>query len=647
MKDNYKSPRIIALEIDEWDDESGVDTISLVEQPAIESDWIYFSSHDKFESYTDYPKAAQTNAQRAIKWAEENGWGDCGTGVGKARAHQLAKGEPISEETIARMAAFERHRQNSDTPYGEGCGKLMWDAWGGDEGIEWAQRKLKQIRKEDFQGEMEIDVYGYSTRYFYMCPFAIGTFMDLMEISVDEDTKGMIRSLAQIADNVFRIEAEVKERGVTDLEEVGEIQTLIDDFYDLMKEIESITGQTFDVSYMEKHADTVRGYIDEFILEELLKEVINEKKYISDLPQSTQDKLLEQLDEVGESLSDLEKDGWVIMEDEQEFAISSKPNEPSIEDFGKFKIRYKYSGPEDSKNRDFCAKLLKKDLVFRKEDINNMTLSGDNSQFGIYDIFQYKGSYGCRHYWTRLTMYQSEGKEITEYADSTDAATSVNPLPTMNRNPNSDSMISNDAIQATFAEQSKEKQLIAGPIMIPRKLIYRYDDFNGEYWVYFTEETIAKISYKYLKNKYQDQSNLEHSDELKLEDVTLVESWIIEDSEKDKSYALTGEKYPKGTWYGVYKVGNTSVWKEWVKTGRVKGFSVEGLFSDRIINASKHKFYYRTTEGGTEIVIDEKSFVVFILKDGERSAIMPDGTYELTNGKTLKVIDSKAEKGSF
>ena len=88
------------------------------------------------ETYTDYPEAAVENAKRALAYAEKNGWGDCGMGPGKARANQLANREAISEDTIARMSAFQRHRQNSETPYGEGCGKLMWDAWGGTEGIE-------------------------------------------------------------------------------------------------------------------------------------------------------------------------------------------------------------------------------------------------------------------------------------------------------------------------------------------------------------------------------------------------------------------------------------------------------------------------------------------------------------------------------
>ena len=103
-------------------------------------------SKQLFQSYDDYPKAASENAQIALRWAEENGWGSCGTAVGKARANQLAKGESISEDTISRMASFERHRQNSTKELGDGCGRLMWLAWGGDEGIEWAQRKLEQIR---------------------------------------------------------------------------------------------------------------------------------------------------------------------------------------------------------------------------------------------------------------------------------------------------------------------------------------------------------------------------------------------------------------------------------------------------------------------------------------------------------------------
>lgn len=113
-----------------------------------------------FESYTDYPESAKNAAKRALDWAEKNGWGSCGTPVGKARANQLAKGEPISEETISRMASFARHAQNKDVPYSEGCGGLMWDAWGGTAGIEWASNKLEEINKtnmskQQFQADDE------------------------------------------------------------------------------------------------------------------------------------------------------------------------------------------------------------------------------------------------------------------------------------------------------------------------------------------------------------------------------------------------------------------------------------------------------------------------------------------------------------
>jgi ATP-dependent protease ClpP protease subunit/uncharacterized coiled-coil protein SlyX len=112
------------------------------------------------QSYTDYPKAASENAQRALNWAEENGWGTCLEATGKQRANQLAKREPISRETISRMASFKRHQQHKDVPYNEGCGGLAWDAWGGTEGIEWAIRKLKQIDNQNPNAMIEANILG-------------------------------------------------------------------------------------------------------------------------------------------------------------------------------------------------------------------------------------------------------------------------------------------------------------------------------------------------------------------------------------------------------------------------------------------------------------------------------------------------------
>tara|TARA_Y100000592_G_scaffold2155_1_gene3368 strand:- start:12100 stop:12663 length:564 start_codon:yes stop_codon:yes gene_type:complete len=97
------------------------------------------------ETYNDYPQAATNNAKRALKWVDENGWGSCGTPVGKKRANQIANRESLSRDTIARVASFKRHQKDKDVPYSEGCGGLMWDCWGGTSMINWAIKKLEQI----------------------------------------------------------------------------------------------------------------------------------------------------------------------------------------------------------------------------------------------------------------------------------------------------------------------------------------------------------------------------------------------------------------------------------------------------------------------------------------------------------------------
>ena len=118
------------------------------------------------DTYNDYPKAASENAKRALKFREEtDNKNDCGTPVGWARANQLAKGEGISADTVKRMASFNRHRQNKDVPYEEGCGGLMWDAWGGTEGVDWAIRKSEQIDKEAVKNMTEIDIIGAIDQY--------------------------------------------------------------------------------------------------------------------------------------------------------------------------------------------------------------------------------------------------------------------------------------------------------------------------------------------------------------------------------------------------------------------------------------------------------------------------------------------------
>jgi hypothetical protein len=104
------------------------------------------------DSINDYPESVKNAAARAVKYAEENGWGSCGTAVGKQRASQLSKGENISLETVERMYSYlSRHKVDLETSksYEDGCGKLMYDAWGGESGLSWSERKLKQLVEEE------------------------------------------------------------------------------------------------------------------------------------------------------------------------------------------------------------------------------------------------------------------------------------------------------------------------------------------------------------------------------------------------------------------------------------------------------------------------------------------------------------------
>jgi hypothetical protein len=137
---------ILYLDFEEDDMNEGMDALSFVDRPATEINWQMFQEIE--QSYNDYPKAAQENACRALRYKDKKPNLDCGTRVGWARANQLCDKRFITVDTIARMASFKRHRQNRNVPYDKGCGGIMWDAWGGTEGIEWAIRKMDQINRE-------------------------------------------------------------------------------------------------------------------------------------------------------------------------------------------------------------------------------------------------------------------------------------------------------------------------------------------------------------------------------------------------------------------------------------------------------------------------------------------------------------------
>ena len=132
--------------------------------------------------------------------------------------------------------------------------------------------------------------------------------------------------------------------------------------------------------------------------------------------------------------------------------------------------------------------------------------------------------------------------------------------------------------EVKLAEIDKEKRILLGALLIPNKPIYRKGE-QGDYYIFFSKDTISKASQMYLRNGRQNNSTLEHSKDLK--GLTLVESWIVEDEVQDKSRKY-GLNVPVGTWMGAVKVNNEEVWNEYVRTNKVKGFSIEGYFADKM-----------------------------------------------------------------
>jgi len=150
------------------------------------------------------------------------------------------------------------------------------------------------------------------------------------------------------------------------------------------------------------------------------------------------------------------------------------------------------------------------------------------------------------------------------------------------------SVVHSPAIEENFIALNKheielkeidtEKRILMGAALIPDKQIFRRNDKNEEYYIFFSKDTVRKASELFLMNSNQNNATYEHDQKLK--GLSVVESWIIEDSKSDKS-RLYNFNLPEGTWMISMKVNNDDVWKD-VKDGKVKGFSIEGYFADKL-----------------------------------------------------------------
>ena len=541
--------KIVKLFLDEENILAGLDAVALVEKPAIEEDFYAFSNQDFAETYNDYPKAAVEAAKRGIELNKENG-NKCATQVGKVRAQQLANGEALSLDTIRRMRAFlirqkdnyELARERKDYT---ACGYISYLLWGGEAALPWAEKKLRQAG-EEFKSfsheEMETMVLENIIKDYLFTQ--VGEVDGVPFYSTPEEA-----------------ETKAKEMGC----EGYHVHT---------------TEEGLELYMPCSHHGRALETLQDGDQREFEADVTALPNYVNELPEDIQDEIIKKMGTVGEKM-----EGWVEVTKDEFFkeafaSIKSDPDSSSIADFGQIAVRYRYDGPRDSRNRDFCAKVLDLGLVFRREDLNNLSLQGANEEFGVYDIFRYKGSYNCRHRWQEV--FYKRDSNITDYSRPMAISQRILDGTTFNNPVIQKDGVADREIFAAY-ESLDEQQIVVGPLMTPNKLIKRVDENNEEYFVYFDEDTIERLAYKFMEDKLVDKVNIEHNSGDMVSDAYLVESWIVKDPEKDKAL-FYGYAPKKGQWFGMYKIKNKEVWDKYVKTGKVKGFSVEGWFNDKMIS---------------------------------------------------------------
>ena len=328
------------------------------------------------------------------------------------------------------------------------------------------------------------------------------------------------------------------------------------------------------------------------------------------------------LDQLGEPYSHLIEEGWEIIKMEKitpqmvhkmNQERFSSPNDTSFLDNDKYRIRFKYVGPRDNKNRQFCADMLSKNRVYRQEDIDNLTDSVANEVFGFYNIFLWRGSFNCRHTWVKL-WYAPTG-QIRNSGSSTKGLEKGPESQSSNIQPDTrnDKTIANPGKGSwkpgmprtgpnLFAEEKgledkkqhmtfgfdEDKKIVVGAAMIPNKMISRYDELGKLFYVFFSKISIKKMADKFMQQGRTDETSIEHDGQkLGSDKVYITESWVSDDPVYDKSHQY-GFALPSGTWFVSMKVNDDEVWKM-IKEKSLTGFSVEGLFAEKSLFSKEDK----------------------------------------------------------
>jgi len=132
-----------------------------------------------------------------------------------------------------------------------------------------------------------------------------------------------------------------------------------------------------------------------------------------------------------------------------------------------------------------------------------------------------------------------------------------------------------------LATIDEEKRILLGLVLEPNKPIYR-NEGGEEFNIIFNSQTVESLAHGFLLNGFQLNSSIEHDDK-KIKDIAFVESWIVDDPKRDKSNAY-GMEYQKGSWVIAMKINDETLWQDYVKTGKVKGFSIDAMVKLKKVN---------------------------------------------------------------
>lgn len=317
----------------------------------------------------------------------------------------------------------------------------------------------------------------------------------------------------------------------------------------------------------------------------------NKQKEYFNIPDGEDNKYLFMLEQFGQDEDELIQQGYTPFKvgnfEVQKF-FETYPNAESEWNTDEYLVRYKYMlNPEVQNNRnpiipttrEFCSNLIKKNFVFRIEDMDRLTNDQGTS------ALVWRGGWNCRHSWSKI-LYKKDTKIVNKASVNKgkvlDAGgvfpTDMTPdLAVLGYGqPNTRTRYPSFSKQS-FQIENEDKKIVIGPAMVPDLKIVRADKNGDPYYVFFSEQTIRMIAEKYIRNKYIDNNDVNH-DGKAVKDIYVTESWIIEDEQFDKSKKY-GFNLPVGTWMVSMKVNNDEVWEK-VKQGELQGFSVSGFFEE-------------------------------------------------------------------